>query len=46
MDVIEQRDKKIVHNLTEAMEQKRLEIAATTNEEEKTSFFSRLFKKR
>ena len=44
MDVIEQRDRKLIHNLTETMEQKRLEVAATTVEE-KTGFFSRLFKK-
>lgn len=44
MDVIEQRDRKLIHNLTETMEQKRLEVAATTVEE-KSGFFSRLFKK-
>lgn len=44
MDVIEQRDRKLIHNLTETMEQKRLEVAATTVEE-KPGFFSRLFKK-
>lgn len=44
MDVIEQRDKQIVHNLTDTMEQKRLEIAATG--EEKVGFFSHFFKKR
>lgn len=44
MDVIEQRDRKLIHNLTETMEQKRLEVAATTVEE-KRGFFSRLFKK-
>ena len=46
MDVIEQRDKKIVHNLTETMEQKRLEIAAATEEEKKPGLFARFFKKR
>ena len=46
MDVIEQRDKQIVHNLTETMEQKRLEVAAAIEEEEKPGFFARFFKKR
>jgi len=46
MDVIEQRDRKLMHNLTESMEQKRLEVAATTEEEKSGSFlriFNRLF---
>jgi len=47
MDVIEQRDKQIVHNLTETMEQKRLEVAAAIEEEEeKPGLFARFFKKR
>lgn len=46
MDVIEQRDKQIVHNLTETMEQKRLEVAAAIEEEDKPGFFARFFKKR
>ena len=46
MDVIEQRDKQIVHNLTETMEQKRLEVAAAIEEEEKPGFFARFLKKR
>ena len=45
MDVIEQRDRKLMHNLTQTMEQKQLEVAATT-EKEKPGFFARLFKKR
>ena len=44
MDVIEQRDKQIVHNLTETMEQKRLEVA-TAIEEGKPGLFARFFKK-
>ena len=45
MDVIEQGDRKLMHDLTETMEQKRLEIAATT-EEKRPGFFTRFFKKR
>lgn len=45
MDVIEQRDRKLIHNLAQTMEQKQLEVAATI-EEEKPGLFARLFKKR
>ena len=44
MNVIEQRDRNLIHNLTETLERKQLEIAAAT-EEKKTGFLSRLFKK-
>ena len=44
LDVIEQRDRKLIHDLTETMEQKQLEVAATI-EEEKPGFFTRFFKK-
>lgn len=45
MDVIEQRDKQIVHNLTETMEQKRLEVAtAMEKDEKKPNLFARFFK--
>ena len=45
MDVIEQRDRKLIHNLTQTMEQKQLEVAAAI-EEEKPGLFARFFKKR
>ncbi len=45
MDVIEQRDRKLIHNLTQTMEQKQLEVAAAL-EEEKSGLFARFFKKR
>lgn len=45
MNVIEQRDRKLVHDLTQTMEQKRLEVAAAT-EEDKPGFFSSFLKKR
>lgn len=45
MDVIEQRDRKLMHNLTQTMEQKQLEVAAAT-EEDKKGFFSLFFKKK
>ena len=45
MDVIEQRDRKLINNLTQTMEQKQLEVAAAL-EEEKPGFIARFFKKR
>lgn len=43
MHIIEQRDKQIVHDLTDTIEKKRLETTLTT-EEEKLGFFARFFK--
>lgn len=45
IDVIEQRDRKLIYNLTQTMEQKQLEVAVA-NEEEKPGLFARFFKKR
>ncbi|CAM3305374.1 DNA-binding protein [Filibacter tadaridae] len=45
LDIIEQRDRKLIHDLTETMEQKQLGVAATL-EEERPSLFTRFFKKR
>lgn len=44
-DTIEQRDRYLIHQLNESMEQKRLEIAAAQEDERKKGFFARLFGK-
>lgn len=44
-NVIEQRDRQLVHELNQSMEQKRLEVAASQEEEKKKGFWSRLFGK-
>jgi len=41
--VIEQRDRSLIHQLHESMEQKRLEITAATEEKQKESFLAKLF---
>lgn len=42
-DTIEQRDRYLVQQLNQSMEQTRLQIAAAQEEEKKKGFFSRLF---
>lgn len=44
-DVIESRDRLLVHQLNQSMEQKRLEIAAAKEEEKKKGFWSKLLGK-
>lgn len=44
-DVIETRDRHLVNQLNQSMEQKRLEIAAAKEDEQKKGFWSRLFNK-
>lgn len=44
-DVIENRDRQLIHNLNESMEQNRLEIATAQEEEKKKGFWARLLGK-
>jgi DNA-binding transcriptional MerR regulator len=44
-NIMEQRDRKLMHDLTQSMQQTKLEIAAASVEEEKPGFFARIFKK-
>lgn len=44
-DTIERRDRALMQSINQTMEEKRLEIAATQEEEKKKGFFARLFGK-